>query len=163
MHSFVTAVLLGFSRLDSFRTDPSRIHQALSRVRRARPIAKGVPLSERMGGKAELAEKPLMNTGSSSIDVEYNPLHSQQESTEAVLDGEGIAVAAVEHLELPFEVDGPDRIRLIHGGERLAGMARFAGASTLLRDQIVTLENTIDRSASWCPAELHSCEFADLA
>ena len=87
----------------------------------------------------------------------------EQESAEAVLDGEGIAVAAVAHLELTFEVDGPDRVRLIHGRERLAGMARFARASTLLRDQIVTLENTIDRSASWCPAELHSCEFADLA
>ena len=52
----------------------------------------------------------------------------EQESAEAVLDGEGIAVAAVEHLELAFEVDGPDRIGLIHGREWLAGMARFTGS-----------------------------------
>ena len=101
--------------------------------------AKGVPLSERMtAGKAELTENldeyrlgELHRCGIQASALE-------QESAEAVLDGEGIAVAAVAHLELTFEVDGPDRIRLIHGGERLAGMARFAGASTLLRDQIVT-------------------------
>ena len=72
----------------------------------------------------------------------------------AVLDGEGIAVAAVEHLELPFEVDGPDRVGLIHGRERLAGVARFTRTPTLLRDQIVTLENVINRPTlrSWSPS-----------
>ena len=114
--------------------------------------AKGVPLSERMTAGRPNSRKTLMNTGlASSIDVEYNPLHLEQESTEAVLDGEGIAVAAVEHLELPFEVDGPDRVGLIHGRERLAGVARFTRTPTLLRDQIVTLENAINRPASWCP------------
>ena len=72
-------------------------------------------------------------------------------------------MAAVAHLELPFEVDRPDRIGLVHGGERLAGMARLARTPTLLRDQVVTLENTVYRSASWCRAELLSGEFADLA
>ena len=115
------------------------------------------------GGKAELAEN-VDEHGLGKLDRRgIQPPALEQESTEAVLDGEGIAVAAVEHLELPFEVDGPDRVGLIHGRERLAGVARFTRTPTLLRDQIVTLENVINRPASWCLAELLSCEFADLA
>ena len=91
------------------------------------------------------------------------PSALEQESAEAVLDGEGIAVAAVEHLELPPEVDRPNGIGLIHGGGRLARMAWFAGASASLRDQVMALENAIDRSASWSPAELLSGKFTDLA
>ena len=72
VHSFVTAVLLRLTGLDGLRTVPSRIHQALSRVRRARPMeAKGVPLSERMTAGRPNSRKALMNTGlASSIDVE---------------------------------------------------------------------------------------------
>ena len=54
------------------------------------------------------------------------------------------------------------RIGLVHGSERLAGVARLARTPTLLRDQIVTLENAIDSPTSWCLAELLGCEFADL-
>ena len=126
--------------------------------------AKGVPLSERMTAGTPNSRKTLMNTGlASSIDVGVQPSALEQESAETVLDGKGIAVAAVEHLELTFEVDRPDRIGLVHGGEWLTGMARLTGASALLRDQVVTLEDAVDRPASWCLAELLSCEFTDLA
>ena len=41
--------------------------------------AKGVPLSERMTAGRPNSRKTLMNTGlASSIDVEYNPLHSSR-------------------------------------------------------------------------------------
>ena len=69
VHSFVTA---GCGYRARWSQDGwSRIHQALSRVRRARPMeAKGVPLSERMTAGRPNSRKALMNTGSSSIDVE---------------------------------------------------------------------------------------------
>ena len=165
VHSFVTAILLWLTRFDGLGTDAETDP----------PSAEACEASEADGsegrtvvgaddsGQAELAESPdeyrlgeLDRRG-----VQASAL--EQETAEAVLDGEGIAVAAIEHLELAFEVDGPDRIGLIHGREWLAGMARFTGSSALLRDQVVALEDAVDRPASWGAAELLSCEFADLA
>ena len=146
MHSFVTAILLWLTRFDGLGTDaetdpPSAEPCEASETDRSewRTI-----VGADDGGNAELT-KNLDEYGLGELDRRgVQPSALEQESAAAVLDGEGIAVAAVEHIELAFEVDGPDRIGLIHGRERLAGMARLAGASTLLRDQVVTLENTID-------------------
>ena len=165
VHTLVTAVLLRLSRLDGFRTDAETdppgaqpCEASESHGSEGRTV-----VGANDGGEAELAER-LDKDRLGELDRRgVQPCALEQESAEAVLDGEGIAVAAVEHLELALEVDRPDRIGLIHGREWLAGVARFAGAPTLLRDQVVTLENAIDRSASWGSAELLSCEFTDLA
>ena len=165
MHSFVTAILLWLTRFDGLGTDTETDP----------PSAEPCEASEANGsegrtvvgaddsGQAELAEN-FDEYRLSELDGRgIQPPALEQESTEAVLDGEGITVAAVEHFELAFEVDRPDRIGLIHGREWLTGMARLAGASTLLRDQVVTLEDAVDRPASWCRAELLCGEFTDLA
>ena len=78
--------------------------------------AKGVPLSERMTAGRPNSRKVLMKYRLGELDRRgIEPSALEQESAEAVLDGEGIAVAAVAHLELALEVDRPDRIGLIHG------------------------------------------------
>ena len=51
---------------------------------------------------------------------------AEQHPTEPVGDRERIAAGAVAEAELPFEVDGPDRIGRVHGGLRAPGMPRPA-------------------------------------
>ena len=69
---------------------------------------KGMPLSERMTASRPNSRKVLMNTGlACSIDVEYRPLDSSRNRLKPSWMVQGIAVAAVAHLELTFEVDGP--------------------------------------------------------
>ena len=61
-------------------------------------------------GKPMLAEEAAeLGLHARRADVEQ-PVAGEQVAAEVVDDGEGIAVAAVAHPELPLEVDGPDLI-----------------------------------------------------
>ncbi len=152
VHTLVSAVLLRLTRLDGLGTDAETDPPSAEPCEaREADGSEGCPVvGADDSGQAELAESPDEYRLGELDRRGIEPPALEQESAEAVLDREGIAVTAVAHLELAFEVDGPDRIGLIHGSERLAWMAGLAGAPTLLRDQVVTLENTIDRPTSWC-------------
>ena len=59
-------------------------------------------------------------------------LTSEQVTAEAILDGERVAVDAVEGLELPLEVGGPDGVGRIEGRGGTTGMRGFASAPQLV-------------------------------
>ena len=128
VHSFVTSVLLRLTGLDGLRTDaePDPPSAQPCEASEADGSEGRTVVGADDGGQAELAESPDEYRLGELDRRGIEPSALEQESAEAVLDGEGIAVAAVEHLELALEVDRPDRIGLIHGRERLTGVARFA-------------------------------------
>ena len=118
VHAFVTAILLRLTRLDGLRTDaePDPPSAEACEPSEADGSEGRAVVGADDGGNAELTED-LDEYGLGELDRRgVQPSALEQESAETVLDGKGIAVAAVEHLELAFEVDRPDRIGLVPWG-----------------------------------------------
>ena len=65
-------------------------------------------------------------TSATGIGGSTEPLATEQTPPAAVLDGERIAVDAVEGLELALEVGGPDGVGCVEGRGGPTGMRRFA-------------------------------------
>ncbi len=70
-------------------------------------------------------------------------LAADQEASETVGDGQGIAIDSVTCSEVPFEVGGPDHVRRSHRG---IGTPRvpLSRALSALRHQVVSLEDVAD-------------------
>ena len=84
----------------------------------------------------ELAEETSEDASGVGIGGAIETLAGEQIPTEAVLDGERVAVAAIEGLELTFEVGGPDGVGCIEGSGGSAGMRASATPARLLHEAI---------------------------
>jgi hypothetical protein len=125
---------------------PSLIHHTLSRESRPRAMeAKGTPLSVRIrvGKPNSQKSRPKTRLVPTKV-VPAQALTAEQITAAAVLDGERVAVDAVEGLELALEVGAPDRVGLIEGRRGLARVGALAAASSLL-DQAPSLEVGLQR------------------
>src|SRR5206468_2264725 len=83
---------------------------------------------------------------------------AEQEAGRGILDRERIAVHAIAGAELPFEIGGPDRIRLIERGIGPAAVKAAARGATAAGASI-SLENAMDRRD--CGHELEQAAAAE--
>ena len=109
VHAFVTAILLRLTRLDGLRTDaePYPPSAEACEPSEADGSEGRAVVGADDGGNAELTED-LDEYGLGELDRRgVQPSALEQESAETVLDGKGIAVAAVEHLRTTNVVESP--------------------------------------------------------
>lgn len=150
MHAFVATILLGFARFDEFghdaETDPP------DRQLRDPPQGVGGERWAVVGSdtlrQAVLLEKPLEHGLCAPESSPGKPLADQQKATEAILDSEGITVAAIEGFELALEVGSPDGVGLVHGSHGSTWM-RPLGPLPSFGNQPITLEYLMSRAGSW--------------
>jgi hypothetical protein len=90
-------------------------------------------------GEAELLEEPSEDAPGAGVSGTREALACEQEPAKAVLDGERIAVDAVEGLEVPLEIGGPDGVGGIkrRRGRTRVGLLAFPA---LLRDELLAEE-----------------------
>ena len=140
---------------------PSLIHQTESRERRPSAMeAKGVPLSVRMRpGRPNFAEETSEDAPRARVGRAIEALAGEQIAAEAVLDGEWVAVAAIEGLELALEVGGPDRIRRIKGRSgRPTGMWAPSASAGLVNESLTPEVLVKDASGGDAPVGMQSQE-----
>jgi hypothetical protein len=164
MHALVTPVLLGFTWLDGFgkdaESDPPSAEASEPGEADGSEGRSVVRADD--GGESEITKGVDKDWPGEFDGGGVEALASEEVSAEAILDGEGIAVAPVAHLEVALEVSGPYAVGLIEGRQRLAGVAGLPGAFALLGEEVVALENTVDGAASGSDAELLQDELTGL-
>jgi hypothetical protein len=150
VHAFVASVLLGFTGLDKLgndaETDPpdGELGDAAERVcGEGWAVVGPDPLR-----KAVLLEKPFEHGPCAPNGGPGKPVTGQQKATEAILDGEGITVAAIEGFELTLEVSGPDGVGFIHGGHGSTRMRTFGTLPTAW-NQSMPFEDLMGRGGGW--------------
>ena len=124
VHAFVASVLVGRGWLDEIGEDAELDP----------PDGEGGESAEGRGGKgdavvganalgeAKLTEEPAEDSAGGIVGGAVQALAAEEIATEAVLDGEGVAVAAVAGLELALEVGGPNGVGRVEGSRRSSRM-----------------------------------------
>jgi hypothetical protein len=117
MHAFVPSVLMGAGRLDELGADAEfdPVDGELGETGDGGGGEGDSVVALDDVGKAEESEEPIKApAGVVLVDPEH-ALAVQEEATESVLNGEGVAELSVPGPELPLEVHGPNGIGAIHG------------------------------------------------
>ena len=86
--------------------------------------------------ETEFTEQACKNRPGARVRRACEPLTGKQISTEAILDGQGIAVESVQGLELVLEISGPDAVRRIEGSCGPAGMRSLPAFTSLLHETL---------------------------
>jgi len=149
VHAFVAAVVLRLAGLDELGEDAEADP----------PDREGGEAAEGVGGEGgtvvgadalrqAVLAKEALEDGSGAFDSRNGEsLAAEEEATEAVLHGEGIAVKAVAQAKLALEVGTPDGVGLIDRSGGSAGM-RAAHATALGWYQAVAIEDSVDGAYS---------------
>jgi len=145
VHTLVAAVLLGLAGLDELGEDaeadpPDREPgEAAERVGGEGGAVVGADTL----GQAVLAEEALED-GSGAFDGwGGEPVATEEEATEAILDGQRIAVEAVARAELALEVGAPDGVGRVHGCGWPARMSA-ARPTPFGWDETVAVQDSVD-------------------
>jgi hypothetical protein len=145
VHAFVATVLLGLTGFDEIGQDA----ELDPPDGEARETAQGhggegrAVISANALWETELTEGPGEDGTGSEVGGSGEPLAGEEEATEAVLDGERIAVDAVEGLELALEVGGPDGVGSVEACVGSAGM-RGLGSLLVLEDEAFSREVLVE-------------------
>jgi len=164
MHAFVTPILVGAGRLDELGTDPELdpVHGELGEASDGRG-SEGHPVValDHVREPVE-AEEAIEATARMGLVDPKHSLAVQEEATEAILNGEGVAELPIAGTELALEVHGPDGVGPVHGrggrprvGPAASGLPRLdqAGSSEDLvngihaRDRIELLRDHLPQLA----------------
>ena len=150
VHTFVAAVLLGFSGFNELGGDaeldppgtelgePSEGHGSEGNA-----VVGADPFREAVG-----SENPLEHTHCGIEGGSQEPLALEEEAAVAVLDGEGVAVGAIGGLEVALEVSSPDPVGLCEPGQRPTRVRRST-ASPGRRNEPVALQDIMGRALGW--------------
>ena len=138
VHAFVATVLIWRRGLDEIRQDAELDppdgepgEAAKGDGSEGSAVVGTDPIRE-----AEFPEQACENRPGARVRRACEPLTGKQISTEAILDGQGIAVEPVQGLELALEISGPDAVRRIKGSCGPAGMRPLPAFTSLLHETL---------------------------
>src|SRR2546422_243927 len=146
VHPLVPAILLGVGRLDELGLNaepdpPDRERREPSqRVRgERRAVVRADPLGQ------PVAVKQARKDGPTGLDGRLQQTAAaEQKAGRGVLDRQRVAVDAVPGPGLPFEIGGPDRVRLVERGVRSASV-KAAARRPAATGATMPLENAVHR------------------
>ena len=149
MHAFMPPVLVGAAGFDELGQDPQP--HPPGRELREPGQGRGREGDAVVGANAQRQAVLFEQAREDRLGLRdrggAQTLTGEQVPTEAVGDGERIAVAAVAGLELPLVVRAPHRIRGAHDRRGPAGMAE-AAARAVRGDEPVPTQDVADRRAA---------------
>ncbi len=153
VHAFVAAVLLGLAGLDEFGEDAEADPPDRERGEAAERVGGegGTVVGADTLRQAVLAEEALEDGPGAFDRWGGEPVTTEEEATEAILDGERIAVEAVARAELALEVGAPDSVGRVHGCGWPAGMSA-AHSTPSGWDETVAVQDSVDGAdGRWVP------------
>ena len=152
VHALVAGVLLRGAGLDEVGQD-AKLDEPDGELREA---AQGhgsegcAVVGAKSLGQAVFLEQALQDETGVTMRGTEKSLAGEEGAAEAVLDGEGVAVDAVEGLELTLEVRGPDGVGSIEGSGGSTGV-RSRGSALLLLDEAGADEVAMQDAFAWEP------------